>query len=321
MLNTFDFVGLSMKNLSQAKQSKLKNNTELYIQYTKLINLALSQFRYEGLPDSFNEWFFEYSLLTGGCATICKDPLMGILGLKAGYGGDLNVYGYPIKIFAWGANGYTHEYTNYLDGSDNTEANAVIFFDNPARTPPITYIFSYAERLADCMRTIDVAMKKLKNPYFITAPKEMVDSVKQVLKQVDNNENSVITNSSLSPEAFQVIPTHVDNTIIAQLFECYTKIYDIIKEFLGIKNINNSEKRERLITSEADNSDMITNTFTQMRLYERQKGIEQVNKLFGLNAEVMLRDPYDAFNEYVNMEDDENGEVSKIQGPDNGTEE
>lgn len=290
-------------NLKPKQLAKLKNNLELYIQYSKLINLCLSQFEYENLPESCDPWFLELALLDG-MALIGKDPNYGVVSVKATYGGMLNIYGYPLEVYGYGINGYNKKFTPYIIGGENSNSDCAIGFDNPARTRMLDVLFAYALRISDCIRTIDVATKKLKNPYFINAPKEQVESIKAIIRQADNNEELIIPSTTLTADSFKVIPTSVDAGILKQLIETYSNMYDMIKEILGIKNIGSSQKRERLITDEAEGTDMLTDINLQLRLSEREKMCEQANAVLGSQIKVKLKDPYKLFDELVNEQFD-----------------
>lgn len=297
------------QNLKPKQLAKLKNNNEIYIQYTKLINLALSQFEYEGLPETCDPWFLELALLDG-MALIGKDPEIGIVSVKANPAGLLNLYGYPLEVWGYGLNGYNKQFTPYIRGSENSKADCVIGWDNPSRVRMLDILYTYAIRIADCVRTIDVAVKKLKNPYFINAPKEQVDSIKAIIRQADNNEELIIPSTTLTQGAFQVIPSTVDAGILQQLLETYTNMYDMVKEILGVKNIGGNEKRERLITTEAEGSDMITDAFLRSRLKEREKMLDAVNSVLNAQISVKLADPYKLFDEYINEQNEPKTEAN-----------
>ena len=58
--------------------------------------------------------------------------------------------------------------------------------------------------------------------------------------------------------------------------------------YLGINNAN-TDKRERLITSEADSNNQFIDSCGAMFLEARQRACEEINKKFGLNIKCELR--------------------------------
>lgn len=286
MMNWF----LSMcPDIKSKKYTKYQNNIVWQNTFMNLMNIATYAFEWSGLPDTCNERFLELALLTNGKACICKDPELGFLSLKAHSAGGLNLYGEIPKFFATGINGYNKEYTAYLVGTDNTNANAVLCRDNNMMIPYVRYIIRATDRLMSAERSIDVASKKLKNPYFITADETQVNSIKKILNDVDDNQESVITSKTTMPDGFKVFPTNVDVTTLKTLWEHYNNIDNSIRTMLGINNNSTSGKRERLIVDEINVNNDYTDINIDMRLHERQLFCDRVNELFGLNISVDKR--------------------------------
>lgn len=290
-------------------KAKYKNMLEFQGMYRKLVNMALNIFKWNNLPETCNEWVLEYSLLMYGKACIMKDDIRGLLSLPCQESNMFSIYGYTSDIIAYGFNGYTKQVPCYMPNSGNEDtAQAVMLYDNPSRYPYSRYIIEYAQRLADCVRSIDVAVKKLKNPYWIVCTNTQVPTVKKSLSDIDNNENAIITASNLSPDDFKILPTSTNPNILNGLWDNYNNYYDVVKELLGINNNEQSDKKERLITDEVNSNNYVTDLFLQFRLKQRQDFCENVNKIFGTNISVELSSTFQAFEETLTSEDDEDDE-------------
>ena len=129
------------------KQSAIRNKNAYMIYLNKITELCISMFEWHNLPDSIDPRFLEMALMRDGRAVFFKDEVMGYLCLRCMIGGRWNVYEVPNERTAYATNGYF----NQLD-----ESNSVIIFNNMIRTPSLLELETYAQRLWDLDRTIDI---------------------------------------------------------------------------------------------------------------------------------------------------------------------
>jgi hypothetical protein len=276
---------------SSKKLHRFENDLEFQNVFVNLVNLSTYSFKWNNLPATCNERFLELILCLEGRACIVKDPEFGFLSLKSTpLGSSLNMYGEYDKMFGVGWNGFNKEYKAYMDGSDNTDAEAVLCRDNVMSYPYYNYIIIATKRLTSCMRSIDVASKKLKIPYFITCDESQVGTVKKILEDVEHNVDSVIASNSTMPEMFKVFPTNLDSNVLRTLWESYNNLDAQIKTLLGVDTATNQDKKERLIVDEVNAQNTSSNINIKMRLECRQHFCDIVNETFGLNISVELRD-------------------------------
>lgn len=299
--NTF-FPFFPSSCLNEKKLVEYENNMEWQNTFVNLINIATYQFEWNNLPDTCNERFLEFCLLTGK-ALICNDPTYGYINMIASPANNINIYGEWDKLIGTSANGYNGNYIAYLKGADNTFANAVLCRDNNMMYPYLSYIIRATDRLTSAMRSIDVASKKLKNPYFITCDEAQATSIKKIMKDIDNNKESIITSKSTMPDMFKIFPTNMDVSTLKVLWENYNNLDNQIRTILGIENNSQSAKRERLIVDEINSNNQYTNINIDMRLYQRQIFCDYCNELFGLNISVNKRE---MFSNSENMLEDDN---------------
>lgn len=287
-------------DLAGKKLNKFQNDIEFQNNFVNLVNLATYVFKWNNLPSTCNERFLELCLLLNGRACMVKDNDMGYLTLKASNtGSELNIYGEYDKIFAYGYNGFFKEYTAYLEGGDNSNANGVICRDNNLAYPYYYYIILGAKRLTNSIRSIDVASQKLKTPYFITCDESQVKSVEKIINDIEGNKNEIITSKSTMPDMFKVLPTSVDTRTVDVLWNTYNNYDNLIKTILGIDSCTNKDKKERLLVDEVNADSIVSDINVLSRLKMREKFCKQVNELFGLNISVSLNE------EIINGDDKE----------------
>lgn len=280
------FPWFDYNTLSKKKVALYENDIEFQNMFYNLLNILMYSFSIEGLPDSCNERFFKLNLIFNGYAALIKDPDLGYLSLGVRptvNSSQLNIYGEFPDVMAFGWNGFNKQYTNYMYGTDNTDAEAVICRDNDMIYPMINIIWMYAKRLTDTMRTLDITARKLKTPYFITCDEAQKSSIKKILEDVDFNQDSIIANRSTMPNEFNVLQTGVQPESVRVLWEHYSNLESEIRTFLGINSAANLDKKERLVVDEAEANDILTDINIQYRLKSYQQFCDTVNNLWGLN--------------------------------------
>lgn len=280
------FPWFDYNTLSKKKVALYENDIEFQNMFYNLLNILMYSFSIEGLPDSCNERFFKLNLIFNGYAALIKDPDLGYLSLGVRptvNSSQLNIYGEFPDVMAFGWNGFNKQYTNYMYGTDNTDAEAVICRDNDMMYPIINIIWIYAKRLTDTMRTLDVTARKLKNPYIITCDEAQKSSIKKILDDIDFNQDGIIANRSTMPNEFNVLQTGVQPESVRVLWEHYSNLESEIRTFLGINSAANLDKKERLVVDEAQANDILTDINIQYRLKSYQQFCDTVNNLWGLN--------------------------------------
>ena len=280
------FPWFDYNTLSKKKVALYENDIEFQNMFYNLLNILMYSFSIEGLPDSCNERFFKLNLIFNGYAALIKDPDLGYLSLGVRptvNSSQLNIYGEFPDVMAFGWNGFNKQYTNYMYGTDNSDAEAVICRDNDLMYPMINIVWMYAKRLTDTMRTLDITARKLKTPYFITCDEAQKSSIKKILEDVDFNQDSIIANRSTMPNEFNVLQTGVQPESVRVLWEHYSNLESEIRTFLGINSAANLDKKERLVVDEAQANDILTDINIQYRLKNYQQFCDTVNNLWGLN--------------------------------------
>ena len=280
------FPWFDYNTLSKKKVALYENDIEFQNMFYNLLNILMYSFNIEGLPDSCNERFFKLNLIFNGYAALIKDPDLGYLSLGVRptvNSSQLNIYGEFPDVMAFGWNGFNKQYKNYMYGTDNTDAEAVICRDNDMMYPMINIVWMYAKRLTDTMRTLDITARKLKTPYFITCDEAQKSSIKKILDDVDFNQDSIIANRSTMPNEFNVLQTGVQPESVRVLWEHYSNLESEIRTFLGINSAANLDKKERLVVDEAQANDILTDINIQYRLKSYQQFCDTVNNLWGLN--------------------------------------
>lgn len=248
---------------------------QLYLD--RLTEIALSLFKWENLPETVDARFIEMVLMFQGKAVFFKDEDLGFLCLKCAANGPFNVYDVPINRRAYASNSYQKTVT---------QNDSVIIYNNMVRKPSFIDLRSFAIRLSQIERTIDVNLKAQKTPVLISATEQQRATMLALYQQYDGDEPFIFGDKNLTNNV-SVLKTDAPY-IIDRLNEHKTIVWNEALTYLGIPNVAVS-KKERLITDEVIRGQGGTIASRFSRLNARQQAADEINKMFGLNIKVNLQ--------------------------------
>lgn len=261
----------------RATLTDLLNDLTFKVIYDKFKMIAVNMFEWSGLPEGIDEKYIENFLFHHGKAIFFRDPKMSFMCLKADDGEFQNVYG---ERLGWWATGFN--YHEYYDADE-----CVIISNNKLRIPTEQFILFYTNKLTETERTTDVNVKTCKIPFIITCDDKDLLSFKQIFAKIDGNEPVIYADKGLNIESIQVLPTGV-KFMGKELQDYKHTVENELLTFLGLNNTP-VEKKERLITDEAEANNELIQSFCDIQLEAREKACEEINKLFGLNVSVKVR--------------------------------
>lgn len=219
------------------------DNQRIYQYYKgRLINLALAQFIWEGLPDTCDRLYFEKQLLFTGKAAMLK-PIGSDEWLSLGYvtDGNLSVYGYPTRIKGVGFN----------NANISTEEWEFLY-DNMTKQPLLEGIDLYSRLLAEIHATFRCNVQKQNTPYVITGSKYQELSFKNIFLKIFGHAPYIMLKNPEDLKAIQVLDLKVP-FYGKELLEVLKITWDEAIAMLGIAPAGGlNDKKERLITDEVE---------------------------------------------------------------------
>ena len=276
-------------------------NTGDYIQYfNRLTELATTVFEWENLPDTVDSRFLELALFTDGYCVFFYDDVVGYLCLRCTLGGTLSVYDIPNERMAYAPNGYQ----NILN-----QSNSVIIFNNFLHTNNVLEVQTYAKRLYNIDRTIDVNINAQKTPILIQASENQRLSLKNLYMKYEGNEPYIFADNTLNKDCLQVLRTDAPY-VCDKLFDLKTNIWNEYLTYIGIPNVA-VQKRERLISDEVMRSQGGVTASRNSRLLARLQAVDAINKMFGLNIKCKIKDEYNT--DITNNDDQPAKEVADYE--------
>lgn len=268
------------------EQAAAKYNIDTFNKfYFQLANIATTRFQWEGFPDSINPRFLETSLYTQGATVVFEDEVMGLLGINCTLGGPINVYNDPMSYRGYGA-GYTSRVL--------TPADSVIVYNNYTRTPTFNVIQTYAQRLTDIQRTIDVNVTAQKTPIIIEGTQDTELSLRALFKKYMGNIPFIFGHKGRGLDLSNTKVLDLKSPMaFRELQMLKTQVFSEALTFLGIQ-ANTSAKMERLVSAETISAMGEVEAMRNQALKPRQEAAERISKMFGLNVTVdFVVDEYD----------------------------
>lgn len=262
----------------RANLTDLLNDLTFRCLYDKYKLISVNAFQWDGLPDGILERHIENQLFRYGKAIFFKDPAMSFMCLECQNSGQVNVYGDPLSYVAYGIN-----YTKRYDAD-----NCVIIENNKLRLPTDPFIMFYVNKLTEAERTMDVNIKSCKTPVIFACDDKDVLTFKRIFQQVDGNVPAIFADRGLNLDSINSYQTGV-KFMGKDLMDYANSVENKLLTFLGFNN-SPVDKKERLITDEANaNNELIAN-FAALQLEARERACEEINAMFGLNVSVKRRE-------------------------------
>ena len=268
---------------SEFRDALILNNATYNDFLERMKKIALSMFEWINLPSSMNARYLEMCLYYNGQAALLYDEDYGFINTQAVDAGYINIYGLPTKVNCFSYR-FNKERELYVSDSDlPPEEECILVMNNYERVPTGSTICLFAERLTEAQRSADVNIKAQKFPLLIPTDQKQYFTMKKMYEEYDGNSPVIFADRNLiSTESLKAIKT--DAPFIANdIMQYQREIWNQFLSFLGISNL--SEKRERLITSEADSNNELINLNMQSYLIPRKEACKQFNEKFGLTGE------------------------------------
>lgn len=251
-------------------------NQEIYNYYReRLINVALSQFEWHGLPDTCDRLYFEKRLLFDGKACMLK-PIGSEEWMSLGYvtNGSLNVYGYPTDILGVGFN------------ATNIQPEVWEFlYDNMTKQSLLPKIDLYARLLWEVHNTFRSNLKHQNTPYIVTGTKNQELSFKNLFNRIFGFQPYILMKRPEDAQAIQVLQTGVDYRG-NELLDSLKVVWAEALAMLGITA--ETTKKERLIGDEITLNRQEDIISLNSRLLNRVEFCNKMNKKYGLELSVNI---------------------------------
>ena len=276
----------------RATLTDLLNDLTYRIHYDKNKLIALNEHEWDGLPEGIEPRHIEQWLFSDGLVCFFKRRKGGFMVLQCSPDGKQDVKGDPTGYHIHGVGYQTWRHRD----------QCVIIRNNLLSIPTEPFAQFYANKVAEAERTMDVNVKACKTPVIFACDDKDLLTFKRMFQQVDGNTPALFVDRGLNLDSIQAFLTGV-KFMGNELMDYKRSVESDWLTFMG-QNNTPVDKKERLITDEAEANNELIASFADLQLQARQKACEEINAMFGLNVSVRRRTPVEKPVETGDKEDD-----------------
>ena len=285
----------------------LELNDATYLDYlNRFRRIALSMFEWVNLPKSMNSRYLELSLYYNGKAALLKTRKYGFINTKCAGTGYVNIYGLPTKLncYSYNFNEQRELYIglNPLDSENDKEdkeyKECILVQNNWEALPTVSSMELFAWRLYQASRVCDVNIEAQKTPVLLVADETQRLFLENLYQQYNGNQPFIFGDKDqLGEKTIRSINTQAPY-VADKITEYKKEIWNEALTFLGVNNIM-LEKKERLVTDEANSNNELINLNLESFLAPRLEACKKFNEKFGLTGtdkEISVRVRSDLYN-------------------------
>ena len=251
---------------------KISNNTTFQKYYNQFMLLALNMFEWENLPDGIETRHIEKPLIEYGYSFFYNDDEYGFVCLPCTITG-FNIYNEPTRV----------QINNQIIHKSMDIDEGVLILNNDLRTGLYPIIINYASRLSEIETSINTNIFQQKFPFIVECSKDNEYSVRQMLKNIHENEPYILVKKKLDLMDIKIDDLSVPY-VADKLLDDKKKIESELLTLFGLNNV--ADKKERLIVDEANANNDYINRNVDLLYKNRQLACNEINKKFGLNISV-----------------------------------
>lgn len=276
--------GNSELTMRYKKTQAQSENTRLFAEmYNYWSNIAITRYDWENLPSGVSERLLNIGLYMYGTVAFFEHENLGLTALPC-MASQYNILYEPTTVTVVGYS-YDHLITDPKDFG--------YVRSSPTGIPLAISVFDYVKRMCDILRSIDVIAQRMKRPFVVMCEEKQRLTFQNLFKQIKDNEELII-----GLKDYPLDKQHVDIAPLPavqgldKLWESYSRYETILSSRLGINTIGQS-KRERMVVDEVNANNMTIEMNNEVNVKELTLGIDRVNKKFGTNIKVTVKEMQD----------------------------
>lgn len=253
-----------------------------------LLERCFGTFRYDGLPESLPEIELEKRILFG-FGGVFRHPKFGIVTSWGSLSG-INQYNRPTT--------YVWSQPSLGSGQMTIDKDCVIIYndttDETSETQSPRGLTELIDRFARLLADVDASLNILTvntraTTWSVAKNRPVADSIKAAFLKKRMGDFDVIVDPSLMDNVKSIALTAPGNGQAATVNDLITLKEHLLRDFMSQIGIKSAERKaERMLTDEIAADDALLDANLADMLEARKRGVERMNKMFGLNVSVRL---------------------------------
>lgn len=282
----YDYAEMTMYNGSRSPSTIHTKNTALREYFARyLFQKAISVFKWK-LPETWNRNYFMYTLFGGGYIAVLNTLQYGVI-CQYGALGGYNLYYQPDYIMI----------TNPVIRDTITakiDTDCALIQLQPDYRGIMDLVGYYADLLAITAESLGLNILNVQSATIFGAENQaQAQAFKKMFDKVASGEPAVAVGKFLfdddgKPKWFPFTQHIKESYVASDLLSDMRKIESMFDTDIGIPNAN-TDKRERLVTSEVNANNVETQTRCELWLDTLRAGIDKANKKYKLDIAVDWR--------------------------------
>lgn len=163
--------------------------------------------------------------------------------------------------------------------------DVVIGWGHTSHTSVRSLVLYYLDKIVDVEKTINTNLFVHKLPRLIVCSPEDRERVADIMEAIENGEHKIFLDVDDWQAIKNVLESGGNSYIIDKLYQYKQNLENELLSFLGINNVP-IEKKERLITDEAQSNDQLINDSSDCFLDSLKAFCEEIRDVLGYNIEV-----------------------------------
>lgn len=288
-------------NLRDLKESSLVNRRKIYAFYfNKYYNLFMNSYKWEGIDYQQTDYIMR-KLWSDGTIAAFKIKGINEIGFTTWAPFGWNIYDYPIEVTLINPRGVAF----IPKTTQKVDEDVVLGWAQRNKKSVQAIVDIFCEKITDVEMTIRTNLKAHKTPWLVGVSPEDKDKIRTLFNNLEKDDAQLYVDLDDST-GFKSLVSGAPY-IIDKLYAYKCALENELKEYLGITNLGNQEKKEHLITSEVEANSEITESSGDCFFDVITEFTERVKDVLGFDIRISLNKPeqYYEEDEYIAPEEKE----------------
>lgn len=295
--------GLILNGLTSSSVITREETYNFYL--NKYFNLYMNAYKWNGIDDEQRDFIMRRFWADGQVACFklkgtegSKDHPNGLLVFTPYAPTLFNIYDYPTAVTLINKRG-----VKFIPSTiQQVNKDVVLGWTQRNKKGVLGMVDFYIRKITDIEMVIRTNLKAHKTPWLIGVTPESEMKMKQLWDNLEKDDPRLFLDLEESDKAKAL--NSGANYIIDRLYQYKCALENELKEFLGIQNLGNQEKKEHLITSEVQANDEITSSSSDCFLDVLKEFTDRVKEFLGVEISVELNKNEEYYIDYESREEE-----------------